>query len=272
MDRIKFQAWLVAPYFPDAPPEIKDNWLKQSLAAIPKGYQHLKQAVKTKQDVIEKVMKPGLRWVERAAQALPPDAYISEHGRDLQGILNRARKNMPFAAKRYFKKRKYLYESGRYESLIELGLKRYTEKWCAIIGPLKGYQKGGIKGLNVLGTMVLTADKRLSDFLKKGQDKIEGELFCVTSAEKLSRFKRMLLNQIVKSGSEIIGLDFMGVAFERQNAKINQVINEYRLTEILPFSPAGESHIDFIKVEIPNPAEPDKTIPWPGLDIQVVSY
>ena len=88
--------------------------------------------------------------------------------------MDKTRKSLTRAGKDYLKRAETAYQPGRYEQKLAYGQKEYARRWCEIIGPLRGYQKGGIKGLAALGVMALCSDSQLKDFLKERLDTIEG--------------------------------------------------------------------------------------------------
>jgi hypothetical protein len=263
--KTEFWARLIAPFFPDAPPEIKENWMQGCKKSTLKTYQALKKAIKTRKDFDQKIAEPTIR----AIAGFTPRTYRTIHGLTYRDIMSRTKEKLKRTAKKYFAKRKDVFETGGYEKKVEFGVKKYAEKWCKFRGPLQGYYKGGIKGLQSLGTMALAGDRNLNRFLKRGQDKIDGDPYAVICPAKSKQFKRVVLNKIIHCGSEIINSDYNGNLIKRQNVEINQLVNEYRRPEVVKFLPTGASHIDFVMIERINPNNTDKMIKQLGLDIQV---
>jgi hypothetical protein len=258
-NKIGFKVRLVAPYFPDIPPEIKESWVSGSKKAVPKTYQGLKKAIKTPKDFKEKIAKP----VEKSIASFIDPKYISKKGLTYDQMMNKTRESLGNAGKHYLPKKNADYQIRRNEEKVELKQTEYARSWCQVIGPLKGYKKGGIKGLGALGVMALCGDPELKNFLKKGIDTIEG-----TPTQSL-RTGSGLGNQIVHWGSRIIERGYKEQDIKQANEALNQLVNEYRRPEIVPFSPNGNSYINFIAVEIPNPTKPGEKIKQLGLDIQV---
>jgi len=265
MDHFIFNARLVAPYFTEIPPEIREKWVSGSKKAISKTYKGLKKAIKTRKDFEEKIAKPTEKTI---ASFINPE-WSSKHGLTYKDIMNKTRDSLAGAGKRYFRARKAIYESGKYEEKLEFGQKEYGRKWCKFIGPLKGYKVGNILGLSTMAIMALTGDRKLVDYLKARNVPIEGQPTAITTPEKLGKFKKILVSRIVHWGSEIITSGYEEWVIKQANAELNQLVNEYRGPEIIPFSSGGASHIDFIIVEIPDPARPGMRMKWLGLEIQV---
>ena len=266
MGQIGFKARLIAPYFTEAPREEVEKWAKNTIAAAEKTYKLGKKAIKTRKDFDQKIAKP----IEETLNTFLPDGYITKHGLTKKDVMNKTRDKLKRAGKRYILKRKEVYESPYYKEDVEFGKNNYAESWVKTHGPLKGYKKGGIKGLSSLGAMALTGDKDLKSFLKKDMDKIEGDLLCIAAPDKMGEFKNALRNLINRLGTTIIGTGFNTDTIRRANEELNQLIEKYRLPEFIAFSPAGISHIDFIVIEIPNPVKPNEMIKQLGLDIQVI--
>jgi len=262
MDAIRFKARFIAPYFTKAPPEEVEKWAKNSTAAADKTYKHSKESIKTEEDFYQKIWEPGERNFVKSL------GKIDTFAKQLMMVKYRAHKKK--AAERYFRKLKLAYQTPKFVERVEFGKQWYEESWVIYIGPLRGDKKSGIKGLGSLGAMALSGDKDLEKFLKKDIDEvIEGIPVCIAPPDKIGKFSNDLRNLIIRSGTFIIEggyeLDTIRIVSER----LNQLVEQYRLPEFTPFSPAGTSHIDFIVVEIPDPNNPDKMIKQIGLDIQV---
>jgi hypothetical protein len=260
MGHIGFKVKIVAPYFPDIPPEIKKNWVSGIKKAAPNAYQGLRKAIKTRKDFKKKIAKPA----EKAIASFINPEFVSRHELTYKNIMNKTRDSMKHAGKDYLQKAKAGFETGKFAESVEFGQTEYARKWCKITGPLIGYKKGGIKGLSALGVMALVGDPGLKNFLKVGIDTIEG-----TPTQSL-RAGAGLGNRIVHLGREIIKHGYETQDIKRANQELNQLINDLRRRKgIVPFSPGGVSHIDFIVEEIPNPVKAGEMIKQLGLDIQI---
>jgi len=260
----RFKAKVIAPYFTKAPAEEVEKWAKNIIASSDKAYKHSKERIKTKEDFNEKIAKPSEQGFDKFLEGLPPAVK--------QRIMFKIRDSQEKAAKRYLQKREETYQTSKYANSIEAGKKQYEESWIKFLGPLRGEKKSKTKGLGSLGAMALSADKDLKKFLKKDADKIiEGEPICVTSPDKASKFRNDVRNLIIRLGGIIIGTGYLSETIQNKNEELNQLVEQYRAPEIAPFKPSGDSHIDFIVVEIPNPAKPDEMIKQLGLEIQINS-
>ena len=265
MEPIGFRSRLVAPYFTDIPPELKEKWLKKMIEAKEKTYRGLKRAIKTRKDFKEKIAQPA----EKTIASFIDPKFVSRSGLTYENIMNKTRDSLSDAGKRYFRERKDVFETGKYEEKLEFGQREYARKWCQYLGPLKGYKAGGIFGLSTLAIMALGGDRSLVDYLRERNTEVAGEPRVVTTPERLNKFKRILDNRIVHWGSEIITQGYEERVIKRANADLNQLVNEYRRAGIMPFSPGGASHIDFMVEEMPNPVKPGEQVKQLGLDIRV---
>ncbi|MBI5778980.1 MAG: hypothetical protein HZA49_05945 [Planctomycetes bacterium] len=284
MGLIEFKTRLLAPYFTEIPPEIRDKWVNGAKKAVSKTYKGLKKAVKTQKDFKEKIGDPTMNTI---ASFINPE-WTSKHGLTYKDIMNKTNDSLAGAGKRYFKSRQTLYESGKYEEKLEYGQREYARKWCKYLGPLKGYKAGNILGLSTMAIMALTGGSKLVDYLRARNVPLEGEPMVITTLEKLNKFRRRLDSRIVHWGSEIITQDYKEDVIMRANEEINQLVNEYRRPEIAPFSPAGDSfrnnrntavtaiansvatsHIDFTVISTPDSTKPNGIRKSLALDIQV---
>ena len=265
MSQIGFAVKIVAPYFKEIPPDIKGKWLAGTKKGGPKAYKSIKKAIRTRKDFKEKIAKP----TEKAIASFIDPKFISKHGTTYRNIMDKTHDSMKRAGKDYLRGVKDAYEPGRYEEAVERGRAEYAREWCECLGPLKGYKAGGILGLATMAAMALTGDRKLVDYLRERNVIPEGKPLAITASERPGKFKNILIRRIVRWGSLIIELGYEAPNIQKANEALNQLVNEYRREEIIPFSPGGVSHIDFMVEEIPNPVKPGEKIKQLGLEIQV---
>jgi hypothetical protein len=265
MGQFEFKARISAPYFAGIPPEIDEKWLKRMIGAKQKTYRGLKKAIKTQKDFKEKIGDPTKKTI---ASFINPE-FVSRTGHTYRNIMDKTRDSLASAGKRYLRERKEVFETGKYEARLGLGQKEYARKWCEYLGPLKGYKAGHILGLSTMAIMALAGERKLVDYLRERNSHVDGQPMVIATTEKLNKFKRILDNQIVHWGSEIIKLGYEAQDIKRANEELNRLVNDYRRPEIAPFTSGGASHIDFIVVEISNPTKPGERIKQLGLEISV---
>lgn len=262
MNQISFKAKIFAPIFTKAPAEEVEKWAKNITASADKVYKHSKKLIKTRKDFDQQIAEPGERGFAKSLGDMDP-AFKKQ-------IMINYHANMKRAAKRYFLKLDRAYKTPKYAESIESGKQWYEESWLRYIGPLRGNKKSKIKGLGALGAMVLSADKDLVKFLKPDMDEIiEGNPICVVLPDKMGKFRNDVRNLIIRYGSFIIDGNYYPETIRLGIERLNQLVEQYRTPEFMPFMPNGESHIDFIVIEIPDPNNPDKMIKQLGLEIQV---
>jgi len=261
----KFQTRIQAPYFKEIPPEIDENWAKRIKEASPKAYKNLKKVIRGRKDFAEKIAKPIEKTI---ASFIRPD-FITRHCTTYGNIMDKAHDSMKRAGKNYRKRIKEGFNPAYYEAKVEEGRKAYARQWCEYIGPLKGYKAGGILGLATMAGMALTGDKKLADYLRAQNIEFKGVPPVVCAPEMRGAFKNILVGRIASWGSWIIKSGYDEQFIRESNEKLNQLVNEYRRPGIVPFSPNGILHIDFITVEIPDPSNPADKIKQLGLDVQL---
>lgn len=268
MKKIRFKALLWAPYFSAPPAGRIENWAKGMLARKSDTLKQSLRTIKGQKDFDDKI---GSKMLEDfSLRCDKNDPHYEE-------MMNKTRCRLEKAGKKYREKLKTAYETKKFENGVEFGKQFYEKTWLTYLGPLYGDKKSKVKGLPTLGVMALTADSKLANFLKKtdnphlliAPDKIEGNPFCIVAPDKLGEFKRIVRGQLIRSGKEVIMIDFMEKYLRNHSQIINQLVEQYRLPEIAPFSPGGVSHIDFIVGEIPDPVKPETKKKWLGLEIQV---
>jgi hypothetical protein len=184
--------------------------------------------------------------------------------------MDKTRDSMKNAGKEYLRGEKNVFETGRYEKKLEDGQKRYAQKWCQYLGPLKGYKAGHILGLTQIAIMALTGEEGLIAYLRAHGVNVQGQPLVITTAERVREFRNTLAKRILSWGSEIIKFGYETQDVKRLNEKLNQLVNNYCRSDIAPFASGGPSHIDFIIAQIPDSTQPGGMRKSLGLDISVV--
>ncbi|HLD36299.1 MAG TPA: hypothetical protein VJC37_06225 [Planctomycetota bacterium] len=265
MGQFEFFAKIIAPYFVEIPKEIDEKWLNQSKKAAPKTYKGIQKAIKTKKDFDEKIGNP----TKKTIASFIDKNFVSRSGHTYRNIMDKTRDSMKNAGKEYLRGEKNVFETGRYEKKLEDGQKRYAQKWCEYLGPLKGYKAGHIPGLTQIAIMALTGDNELVNYLRAQGVSVQGRPMVITTPERVREFRNTLAKRILSWGSEIIKFGYEHQDVKRLNEKLNHLVNEYRRHEITPFTSGGPSHIDFIIAQIPDSTKPGGMRKSLGLDIQI---
>ena len=200
MGQFEFFAKIIAPYFVEIPKEIDEKWLNQSKKAAPKTYKGIKKAIKTQKDFKEKIGDPTKKTI---ASFINPK-FVSRTGHTYRNIMDKTRDSMKNAGKEYLRGEKNVFETGRYEKMLEDGQKRYAQKWCQYLGPLRGYKAGHILGLTQIAIMALSGDNDLVNYLRARDVSVQGRPMVITTSERVREFRNTLAKRILSWGSEII--------------------------------------------------------------------
>lgn len=151
----------------------------------------------------------------------------------------------------------------RFHKGLHAGKANYKKSRLEYYYPLFGSNKYKVKGLIFLAIMALTGDKRLAGCMKNKSDKITtGGPVCIVSRDRRTEFTNMLKSELGARGWAIIKSACQPETVRTCNEGLNRAINNYILSEIEPFSSGGDSHIDFVVIEI----DGKKRL---GLDIKV---
>jgi hypothetical protein len=119
--------------------------------------------------------------------------------------------------------------------------------------------------------MALTQPKELKKWLKK-EDEVKGDTdWRITKDDQAGKLANNLRNLIIRSSTFIIEGDYQPDTIRLVTERLNQLVEQYRTPEFVPFIPQGASHIDFIVIEIPDQNNPDKMIKQLGLEIQLAT-
>ena len=245
-----------------------DKWVKRTRSSADKRKKGLKEAIKTPEDFDKKMHQPQVKTMK----AFFKDVIVTRRGLTKADMIAKAESEKDEKCQKYFKKRQESFKDKSFEKGVEEH-KRMYEKGRLRYFLLYGSKKEKVKGLISLGIMALCGDKSLREFVDpQGHpvgDSMRGNPVCITSAEKLTEFKKELRSQIAHLGGEIIKAGYDWEMAKYNSERLNRLVDGYRRAEFAPFRAGGASHLDFIKVEIPDPENQNKMKSWLGLDIQV---
>lgn len=228
----------------DQPPqELIENYLKGTKESAKKTYENLKEAVPDVATVIEKIIKPR---VESHKSFFKPDG-VTRRGTKVKDSLNPTQAEIEKQAKRWLKRMKvaHRYDSKEYIASIKNMAEYYAKEMTLLVLPFRGY-KDKIRGVGPIAARWLTGDPTVVKRVSR-EEIIKGKPVNITQEAEKSRFRQVLINQLLSSGRQIIKKDYQPSEFIYGNAIINRLVTGYATNKFMPFVSGGTSYVDFIR-------------------------
>lgn len=225
MGKVIFASVLVAPAALYRHKVDGATWVRQTKAGFENADKGIDNAIKRTEVIVDTISNPyvkdlvtklGKKSMERLRETIKKKDGVSK----MDDRLDKTRKN---------------YEKGTREYFY----------------PIFGSRKKNVKGLAVLGIMALSGDKKLNKCLRHNCGAISiGKPFCICAQDKLTEFKTALKKCLTAAGPVLIKYDFPEPGMKYRNMLLNKLVDSYRLPEYEPFTPDGDSHVDFVALEI----------------------
>lgn len=255
----------------DIPPEMMEKWQTGYYQQVRKISGQRRKAVGTVKDYQAKVAQP-LQEVTR--RWLNPD-FHSRKGRSAAEILRVQATALKKSGRQYLKQLDAAYRTvngvrAKYikDRLPQAGL-RYAEAMAWLVWPLLAGDEPGKPGPVLLAQRWLTSDQTVLTLLKKEDEHLIGEPLLITDQARVKQFKLQLYRRLVWAGRQVIKSNYLPEAIRLANESINRLVQQFARSEFAPFSTGGDSHLDFIVKEIPDPKNSTRLIKQLYLEIQV---
>ncbi len=224
------------------PPGLIETYMKGVMKSPDKVYKQLKKVIPDIEAVIEKILKPAIKG---SKGLFKPEAF-TRRGTKIKDSFRHSRADLVKWARKYLKKRKYAFrhEGKEYAEVMEVMSGIWGEKMTWFVLPFSGFGDK-IRGVGPIVaqwlTGILTVLKKINpkEIIKRGP-------IDITQPGQGGKFRKRLNSQILEFGSQVIKKKFDPREIIYANEQINRLVNEFARDEFVPFTPGGESHVDFM--------------------------
>lgn len=261
----------------EVPSEISQKWAARYYAKVPHISGARRKAVGTVKDFQEKIAQPLMK---ATARWMNPQ-FISRSGLTYEDILAKQRKKLEEGAAR-----KYLEGLGQAYRTTD-GVRAKKILYCIEVGAfahawgmrrlwaLIGTRPPTAQAAVPLALDWLTGDQTAGDRLHQDDKLLAGAPVLVPEQNQVKRFKNELNRRLIQAGVRIL-MHFpedsrypLQPCLEAENWQTNYLVQLLARRELVGFITGGDSHLDFIVKEIPDPQNPTRLIKQLYLEIQV---
>jgi len=249
-EKILVQLKVFIPKFNEFPLAEAWKWAENYYAQTRHITGQRRKALPTHQDVQEKAFDPLLKAYP---QFLSPD-FRSKSGLTAEHIREKLQRKLQDkeTARRYLKEfeKAYRTENGIRAKRIKEDLPGNAAKYACqmtfgnwrFLGPINQQGRGAIP----LVLDWLSGETDALNDLRPPDELISGQPVLITTPGRTGRFRKQLQNALLKSARFISESNYHPTATREENDKVNQLVNEFGRSGIVPFSPSGASHLDFV--------------------------
>ena len=135
----------------------------------------------------------------------------------------------------------------RFKESVDDAKGDFSKGFAARTLPLTGDRLGG-RGPAAIAAFWLVGDKRVEQYLRGGDDVMQGGAFKICLQDFEPTFKAALTGRIIQAGADIIKMERNPATMTRQNGLMNHLVQSQidPGLGITPFATGGLSHVDFI--------------------------
>ncbi|MFH1231352.1 MAG: hypothetical protein V1709_07650 [Planctomycetota bacterium] len=268
------------PGYNEYPLEKAERWVERYYQGLRHTSAQQRRAIPNQKAFFDKIAQPIL---DKFSRLMGPGfkGIISQKGRDWEDIYEIMKYKLfnPRTARKYLRHTKKAYQvkdgvkakdikdwlpyaGANYAMEMTFGAWRYlgpiypvrsehrqdgrtiTESNPMALNASNGVDGQG-EGAFVLASEWLTGKTDCLNFFRDKDQRLQGHPVLITAPERASEFRRALRNKLAQAVMIIDVYNYAPDAVKKQNDKINEFVNGFIRPEIRPFSPDGDSSVNF---------------------------
>jgi len=225
------------------------KWAENLKANAERLNQMRKDIIKTEEDFLKLIAAESHpRWV----QFVNP-GFHSKSGADSAEIKGSHLANLKRAFRLFNRKleKAFATEDGipakRFKEAVDEAKGDFSRGFAERTLPLTGDRLGG-RGPAAIAGLWLVGDNRTDQYLRGGDDVLEGGAYKVVTQDSEPAFKAAITGRIIQAGADIIKMERAAATMARQNDLINHLVQNFvdPGLGLMPFATGALSHVDFI--------------------------
>jgi len=257
------------PKFNEIPFEEVKQWADRYYHQAKHISAQRKKAIHTDKDFKEKIAQPTIDVIK---QFISRD-FINRSGQGYDDIINKLENKMldNKTAHKYRDELDRAYKkidgvpAKKIRDSLVIGSVNYALKMTfgawRFIGPINGKGKGAV----VLAGEWLSGKTSTIQSLRNNDKIVFGSPILITESERQGQLRRLLRNQLIRSGQNISYEYYSPQIITKENDIINQLVQGFANDEFELFYTNGDSHIDFM-------IEPRSVTPIDLREVKEIEY
>jgi hypothetical protein len=228
---------------------IIEKWARSLKEESPEMYDKIMSRIPDEQRFVERLAQPA----NKGYKGLINPAFTSKSGQGSDEIETAQGANLKRSYEKFFAKVKYIFET--VEGVVAKRFKDLVDMMKPVFGkgvtdrtlPFTGTKIEG-RGCAPIGAHWLVNDVRVGDWIRGGDEILEGGPYLVTIPNQISAFKAAVTSRLIQAGAAIVKSNNNPTVMTAQNGRINHLVQS--LVDpglgLTPFATGGLSHVDYI--------------------------
>jgi hypothetical protein len=136
----------------------------------------------------------------------------------------------------------------RFKDLVDMMKPMFARGISERTLPFTGTKLEG-RGCVPIAAHWLVKDKRVLDWLRAGDNVLEGGPYLVTFPNQVPEFKAALTGRLIQAGAAIVKSNYDPIVMAAQNTRINHLVQSFvnPALGLMPFATGAMSHVDYIR-------------------------
>jgi hypothetical protein len=227
-----------------------EKWARTLKEESPEMYAKLLSRIPDMQRFVERLAQPA----NDAFKGFVNPAFTSKRGQGASEIETAQGSNLKRSYDKFLKKLGYMFETvegvaaKRFKDLVDLMKPIFGTGISERLLPFTGTKIEG-RGCVPIAVHWLVKDKRVLDWLRAGDNVLEGGPYLVTFPNQVPEFKAALTGRLIQAGAAIVKSNYDPIVMAAQNTRINHLVQSFVNPGLglMPFATGALSHVDYIK-------------------------
>jgi hypothetical protein len=234
----------------EASNRIIEKWARLLKDESPDMYDKIMSRIPDEQRFVERLAQPA----NAGYRGFVSPTFTSKSGQGASEIESAQGANLKRSYDKFLAKVKYMYETvegvaaKRFKEMVDLMKPMFARGISERTLPFTGTKLEG-RGCVPIAAHWLVNDKRVADWLRAGDELLEGGPYLVTFPNQVPSFKAALTGRLTQAGAAIVKGNFDPTVMAAQNTRINHLVQS--LIDpglgLTPFATGGISHVDYVR-------------------------
>jgi len=233
----------------EAATRIIEKWARTLKTESPEIYEKILARIPDEQRFVERLAQPA----NDAYKGFVNPTFTSKGGQGSVDIETAQGANLKRSYEKFLAKVRYIFETvegvaaKRFKDLVDMMKPMFARGVSERTLPFTGTKIEG-RGCAPIGANWLVKDSRVLDWLRAGDEVLEGGPYLVTFADQVPTLKAALTGRLIQAGAAIVKSSNNPLVMAAQNDRINHLVQSFvdPGLGLMPFATGALSHVDYI--------------------------
>jgi len=233
----------------EAANRIIEKWARLLKDQAPDIYEKMLARIPDEQRFVERLAQPA----NDGYKGLINPAFTSKSGQGSDEIETAQGANLKRSYEKFLTKLRYAFETvegvaaKRFKELVDMMKPMFSRGISERTLPFTGTKLEG-RSCAPIGAHWLVKDKRVLDWLRAGDEVLEGGPILVTTPDQVPTLKAALIGRLIQAGAAITKSSNNPAVMAAQNDRTNHLVQNFADPGLglMPFATGALSHVDYI--------------------------